>query len=117
MAEAGSDIATERPKILTTEAVNASGVVITMGLRRRLPIYPGKRDLDWDVAGLAVKEGWKGRMIAPATMAASACSTINSVRARPQLQGEKHTRGDRVDAAGDGEKPPIQFRTCCLIGL
>jgi hypothetical protein len=50
--------------------------------RRRLPIYPGQRDLDWYVAGLVAKEGWKGRRIAPATTAAPACSTINSVRAQ-----------------------------------
>jgi hypothetical protein len=29
---------------------------------------------------MAAKEGWNGRMIAPATKAAPACSTINSVR-------------------------------------
>jgi arsenate reductase (thioredoxin) len=40
MAEAGSDIATERPKILTTEAVNASDVVITMGSGDACPSTP-----------------------------------------------------------------------------
>ncbi len=55
-------------------------------------------------------------MIAPATTAAPACSTINSVRARPQCQGEQHTRSDRVHAASDVEEPASQLRTDFLIG-
>jgi hypothetical protein len=31
--------------------------------------------------------------------------------ARLQCQGEQHTGSDRVHTAGDGEEPPIQFRT------
>jgi hypothetical protein len=79
------------------------------------PIYPGKRDLDCYVAGLAAKEGWR-RMVAPATMAAPACSTINSVRARSKCQGEEHTRSDRVHAAGHVREPAMQLRTDFLIG-
>jgi arsenate reductase (thioredoxin) len=47
MAEDGIDIATETPKILTTEAVKASDVVITMGCGDTCPFYPGKRYEDW----------------------------------------------------------------------
>jgi arsenate reductase len=47
MAEVGIDIATEQPKILTTEAVKASDVVITMGCGDTCPYYPGKRYEDW----------------------------------------------------------------------
>jgi arsenate reductase (thioredoxin) len=47
MAEEGIDIATERPKILTTETVKASDVVITMGCGDACPYYPGKRYEDW----------------------------------------------------------------------
>ena len=47
MAEEGIDIAAERPKILTTEAVQASDVVITMGCGDACPYYPGKRYEDW----------------------------------------------------------------------
>ena len=47
MAEEGIDIATERPKILTAEAVKASDVVITMGCGDSCPYYPGKRYEDW----------------------------------------------------------------------
>jgi arsenate reductase (thioredoxin) len=43
----GIDIATETPKILTTEAVKASDVVITMGCGDTCPFYPGKRYEDW----------------------------------------------------------------------
>jgi arsenate reductase (thioredoxin) len=47
MAEEGIDIAGERPKILTTEAIQASDVVVTMGCGDSCPYYPGKRYEDW----------------------------------------------------------------------
>ena len=58
MAEAGIDIADQRPKVLTTDAVEASDVVITMGCGDACPIFPGKRYLDWqleDPAGQGVE--------------------------------------------------------------
>ena len=57
MAELGIDIAGEQPKILTTEAVQASDVVITMGCGDACPFYPGKRYEDWaldDPAGQGI---------------------------------------------------------------
>ncbi|MFC9161213.1 arsenate reductase ArsC [Streptomyces fungicidicus] len=57
MAEAGIDISTARPKILTTEAVQASDYVITMGCGDACPVFPGKKYLDWaleDPAGKGV---------------------------------------------------------------
>jgi arsenate reductase (thioredoxin) len=47
MAEEGIDIAAEQPKILTTDAVKDSDVVITMGCGDTCPYYPGKRYEDW----------------------------------------------------------------------
>ena len=47
MAEEGIDITAEKPKILTTDAVQASDVVITMGCGDTCPYYPGKRYEDW----------------------------------------------------------------------
>jgi arsenate reductase len=47
MAEIGIDIAAEKPKILTDQAVRASDVVITMGCGDTCPFYPGKRYEDW----------------------------------------------------------------------
>lgn len=47
MAEDGIDIADQKPKILTTEAVQSSDVVITMGCGDACPFYPGKRYEDW----------------------------------------------------------------------
>ena len=47
MAELGLDISREFPKPLTTEAVQASDVVITMGCGDACPVFPGKRYLDW----------------------------------------------------------------------
>jgi arsenate reductase (thioredoxin) len=47
MAEVGIDIAAEKPKILTDQAVRESDVVITMGCGDTCPFYPGKRYEDW----------------------------------------------------------------------
>jgi arsenate reductase len=49
MREEGIDISAEQPKILTTDAVQASDVVITMGCGDTCPIFPGKRYLDWQL--------------------------------------------------------------------
>ena len=49
MAEEGIDLSTQTPKLLTTEAVEASDVVITMGCGDSCPIFPGKRYLDWQL--------------------------------------------------------------------
>lgn len=57
LAEVGIDISAETPKVLTTEAVQASDVVITMGCGDACPYFPGKRYLDWkldDPAGQGV---------------------------------------------------------------
>lgn len=58
MKEMGIDITAERPKVLSTEAVQASDVVITMGCGDACPFYPGKRYEDWkldDPAGQGIK--------------------------------------------------------------
>lgn len=49
MREDGIDIARARPKVLTTEAVQGSNVVITMGCGDACPFYPGKRYEDWEL--------------------------------------------------------------------
>jgi arsenate reductase (thioredoxin) len=49
MAEIGIDLSTEQPKKLTTDAVETSDVVITMGCGDACPVYPGKRYLDWQL--------------------------------------------------------------------
>ncbi len=58
MAEVGIDISNQSPKILTTDAVEASDVVITMGCGDTCPFFPGKTYLDWvleDPAGKGVE--------------------------------------------------------------
>ena len=55
MLEEGIDIRTERPKVLTTEAVKDSDVVITMGCGDTCPIFPGKRYEDWELEDPAGK--------------------------------------------------------------
>ncbi len=73
MAEDGIDITAETPTILTTDAVRASDVVITMGCGDTCPIFPGKRYEDWvleDPAGKGVesvrpiRDDIKGRVLA-----------------------------------------------------
>jgi len=59
MAEVGIDIANNKPKILTVDAVQASDVVITMGCGDTCPYFPGKRYEDWvldDPAGQSIEK-------------------------------------------------------------
>lgn len=59
MAEVGIDIASQQPKVLTTEAVHESDYVITMGCGDSCPFFPGKTYLDWpleDPAGKGVAD-------------------------------------------------------------
>ena len=59
MAEEGIDIANSAPKVLTTESVQDSDYVITMGCGDACPFFPGKTYLDWplsDPAGKGVDE-------------------------------------------------------------
>jgi arsenate reductase len=56
MAEVGVDIAGQRPRILTTEAVESSDVVVTMGCGDTCPVFPGKRYLDWQLEDPAGKD-------------------------------------------------------------
>ena len=73
MAEVGIDIANNTPKVLTTEAVEESDAVITMGCGDVCPFYPGKRYEDWvldDPAGQGIesvrviRDEIKGRVVA-----------------------------------------------------
>jgi arsenate reductase len=59
MDEVGLDLSREFPKPLTTEAVEAADVVVTMGCGDACPVFPGKRYLDWelpDPSGKPVEE-------------------------------------------------------------
>ncbi|MDV6290893.1 arsenate reductase ArsC [Streptomyces rochei] len=58
MKEVGIDIAGAEPRVLTTEAVQASDYVITMGCGDACPVFPGKKYIDWaleDPAGKGVE--------------------------------------------------------------
>ena len=58
MQEIGIDISNNIPKVLTSEAVQESDVVITMGCGDACPFYPGKRYEDWvldDPAGQGIE--------------------------------------------------------------
>ena len=58
MKEVGIDICAETPKILTSDAVQASDVCVTMGCGDTCPVFPGKRYLDWtleDPAGQGIE--------------------------------------------------------------
>ena len=55
MAEVGIDIAGAQPKVLTTEAVRDSDVVVTMGCGDVCPVLPGKSYVDWNLEDPAGK--------------------------------------------------------------
>jgi len=55
MAEIGIALDGGRPKLLTTDAVQASDIVVTMGCGDACPVFPGKRYLDWDLTDPAGK--------------------------------------------------------------
>jgi arsenate reductase (thioredoxin) len=59
MDEVGIDLSREVPARLTTDAVHAADVVVTMGCGDACPVFPGKRYLDWeltDPAGRSAEE-------------------------------------------------------------
>lgn len=59
MAEVGIDLSAGLPTRLTTDAVQAADVVVTMGCGDACPVFPGKRYVDWDLpdpAGRSVEE-------------------------------------------------------------
>jgi protein-tyrosine-phosphatase len=47
MLEDGIDIRAEKPKVLTTQTLRDSDVVVTMGCGDQCPYFPGKRYEDW----------------------------------------------------------------------
>ena len=49
MAEVGVDISDQSPKLLTSEAVEAADVVITMGCGDACPIFPGISYRNWEL--------------------------------------------------------------------
>ncbi|MGW1681855.1 arsenate reductase/protein-tyrosine-phosphatase family protein [Saccharopolyspora sp. NPDC002376] len=55
MNELGLDLSHEFPKELTTEAVEAADVVISMGCGDACPVFLGKRYFDWELADPAGK--------------------------------------------------------------
>jgi arsenate reductase (thioredoxin) len=58
MREVGIDLTAAQPTLLSTEAVQISDVVITMGCGDACPFFPGKRYVDWkldDPAGLDIE--------------------------------------------------------------
>ncbi|MFJ2145313.1 arsenate reductase ArsC [Glutamicibacter sp. NPDC087831] len=57
MKEVGIDMSAQTPRVLTTQAVKDSDVVITMGCGDACPFFPGKRYEDWkleDPAGQGI---------------------------------------------------------------
>lgn len=49
MAEEGIDISQAVPQLMTTEQVQESDAVITMGCGDVCPVFPGKRYEDWEL--------------------------------------------------------------------
>jgi arsenate reductase len=59
MDEVGIDLSNQFPKPLSTDAVEAADVVVTMGCGDACPIFPGKRYIDWelpDPSGMPIED-------------------------------------------------------------
>jgi arsenate reductase len=56
MGELGIDLAKQTPKVLTSDAVEASDYVVTMGCGDECPWFPGKTYLDWELDDPAGKD-------------------------------------------------------------
>lgn len=56
MAEEGIDITENTPRLLLTDDVRASDVVVTMGCGDACPMFPGKRYEDWELTDPAGKD-------------------------------------------------------------
>jgi len=56
MQEDGIDITAATPQLLTTETVQESDVVVTMGCGDACPFFPGKRYEDWELDDPAGKD-------------------------------------------------------------
>ena len=91
MAEIGIDLDGAHPKLLTTDAVQASDVVVTMGCGDACPVFPGKRYLDWDLTDPAGKDP-RPRSAPSATTSTntSAPYSQNSHRLQP---ASRHAQG------------------------
>jgi arsenate reductase (thioredoxin) len=77
MAEIGIDLDGAHPKLLTTDAVQTSDVVITMGCGDACPVFPRKRYLDWDLTDPAGKPSTRSALSATTSTNASANSSLN----------------------------------------
>lgn len=56
LAEWGIDIQNRTPRILSTDDVHESDVVVTMGCGDACPVFPGKQYLDWNLTDPAGKD-------------------------------------------------------------
>jgi arsenate reductase (thioredoxin) len=56
MAEEGVDLSAAQPTQVTTEALNAAQMVVTLGSRDECPEIPGRRYEDWGVEDPAGKD-------------------------------------------------------------
>jgi arsenate reductase len=59
LAERGLDASTEYPKPVSDEVARGADVIVTMGCGDVCPVYPGTREVDWELAdpdGLPVDE-------------------------------------------------------------
>ena len=90
MAQVGIDITEQQPRILTPDAVQASDVVITMGLWRYLPILPRQA-----LRRLGI------RAIRPASRSRSVSAIRDQIRSRVEelvadLIGRPENPGDKA---------------------
>lgn len=86
MAEVGIDITAQTQKIFTTDAVQASDVVITMGCGDSCPTFPVKSYRDWVLDDPGQARAWK-RFARSATRSNRVEALIAELPSQPVASG------------------------------
>jgi arsenite methyltransferase len=121
MAELGIDLHNNSPRLLTSQAVSASDMVVTMGCGETCPVFPGKRYLDWDVDDPAAKSlaeirpirdeiDRRVRSLLPELVPGLALSSPGALKLREQVRAKYAAAA--VAAAGGGVATCAEA-SCC----
>jgi arsenite methyltransferase len=121
MAELGIDLHNNSPRLLTSEAVSASDMVVTMGCGETCPVFLGKRYLDWDVDDPAAKSlaeirpirdeiDRRVRSLLPELVPGLALSSPRALELREQVRAKYAAA---AVAAGGGGVATCADASCC----
>ena len=109
MAEIGIDLDGAHPKLLTTDAVQASDVVVTMGCGDTCPIYPGKRYSTGTCPTLPTRPSPRSGLSGTRSTSASANCLRNSTSDVTHLASHACLRIESIE-----HKPCYRFRRAAV---